>query len=175
MPHHRLAYLPKDLKRPIQIRVQHQHRRHILAPIAIIRRRPHRHEVRSREHILEALLHHLMRAADQLQAVRLRELVHRALPEHEPRTAGRLAETVHVVGVRPDQVGEGAGGGDFFGARDGANLGITDIGVLFRTWSIVLMEGERPPWMQRIRLSTSYGRGEEKRLRLRRRDSRRPR
>lgn len=128
MPHHRLAYLPKDLKRPIQIRVQHQHRRHILAPIAIIRRRPHRHEVRSREHILEALLHHLMRAADQLQAVRLRELVHRALAEHEPRTAGRLAETVHVVGVRPDQVGEGAGGGDFFGARDGANLGITEIG-----------------------------------------------
>ena len=69
-----------------------------------------------------------MRAADQLQPVRLRELVHRALPEHEPRTAGRLAETVHVVGVRPDQVGEGAGGGDFFGARDGSNLGITEIG-----------------------------------------------
>ena len=128
MPPPLLAYLPKDLKRPLQIRVQHQHRRHVLAPIAIIRRRPHRHEIGPREHILEALLHHLMRAADQLQAVRLRELVHRALAKHEACPAGRLAETVHVVGVRPDQVGEGAGGGDFFGSRDGSDLGITEIG-----------------------------------------------
>lgn len=127
MPHRSLSYLPKDFKRPIQILVQHQHRRHVLAPIAVIRRRPHRHQVRPREHILESLLHHLMRAADQLQSVRFRELVHRALPKNEACPAGRLTEPIHVVWVRPNQVREGARRGDFFGSRDGSNLGMTEI------------------------------------------------
>lgn len=123
-PHYHLLEHPE---RPIQSLVQQQHRRHVLAAVTVIGSRPHGDQVVLREHVLEALLDHLVASADQLQTVRLRKLVHWSLAEDVPRPARTVAETVRYLGIGPQQVAEGAAGGDLHHAVQCSDLRVREM------------------------------------------------
>ena len=64
----------------MQLGIDFHNRRDVSAAIAIIRRRPHRHE-HLVKHVFVSFHHQLMRSADQIQVVRRVEL-HRADTHH---------------------------------------------------------------------------------------------
>ena len=123
-PHYHLLEHPE---RPIQSLVQQQHGRHVLAAVAVIGSRPHGDQIVPREHVLEALLDHLVTSADQLQTVRRRKLVHWSLAEDVPRPARTVAETVRYLGIGPQQVAEGAARGDLHHAVQCSDLRVREM------------------------------------------------
>merc|ERR1719409_945430 len=71
--HHRrvLRRLREVLHRSLHLIVERQYARHVPAPVAVVGRGPDGYERLVREHVLQTLLHELVRAADELQAVDL--------------------------------------------------------------------------------------------------------
>jgi hypothetical protein len=59
----------------------------VAAPVAVVGRGPHRHDVLVVEQLLVALLHQLVRPRNQAQAVVLVELVHHSCPKQPPHSA----------------------------------------------------------------------------------------
>lgn len=97
-------------------RTNREYRGHIPAPIAIIRRRPHRDE-RPVELLLVPLLDELVRPAYEVDPVVPIELVHDLRPEEDADAPLRHAPRRDAVaGVRPQQVAHGALVGDLLDA-----------------------------------------------------------
>lgn len=98
----------KDGKMLLTSSVDRQDGRHIAAAIAVVWSRPDRDEGLVKEE-LEALLHELVRAADELYAVGLVKLLDSILAKEEPRAARRDAPVGDaVVGVGPQELAHGA-------------------------------------------------------------------
>lgn len=94
----------------------------VAAAIAVVGRRPHRHQLPV-EHVLDALVHQLMRPTYQIQLVDLHEVVGDARAK-QPAGAARTVRPRldRVLGVGPDQVAEGALVRDLLVAVDHADL-----------------------------------------------------
>ena len=114
-----------------------------------------------------------MGSADQFQPVRFRKLIHSRFPKNEACPAGRLTKPIHVVGVRPDQIGKRPGRGDFLGAWNGSNLGMTKIGGIFYLVNCVDGRRKAPVDAENAVVDELYSREEEKRIRLQRLNNRR--
>jgi hypothetical protein len=149
--------------------VQLQDGRDVAAAVAVVGRRPYGHQaVRGLarlaalrgEHGLVALHDQLVRAGDQVDVVDLVELGHHISAEEVASAAGRQAPALDVLGVGPHEVAHGAVVGDLLLAVNYTNLQIeynppvspeqkTKEGEgNMRTWSSVLIAGERPPCTQ---------------------------
>lgn len=112
----------KHIKEPLPLIRHLQHTRHIPAPVAIIRRAPHRAQPVLVQHLIPFLAQ-LVRPQDVVHPVDVQELAHDLRAECVPRPARRQAEFVAFgVGVGPDEVGHGAFVRDFAEAVDDADL-----------------------------------------------------
>ena len=96
---------------------QLQNRSHVAAPVAIVRRTPHRHD-RLVKHLLVPLHDQLMRPRNQGEIIVMVEVPHDVRAEEEARAAGREAPAFDFVGVGPQEVAHGAFVGDFLFAVD---------------------------------------------------------
>ena len=86
--------------------IQGQDGCNIITTVAIIWRRPYRHQIIIREHVLESLLNHLMGSANELQTVYLIKSIHSRLAEQIPCSTGRTLESLHIIRIRPEKVAE---------------------------------------------------------------------
>lgn len=97
----------EDARLPLLGRAEVQYRGHVPAPIAVVGRRPHRHQLLV-EHVLDALVDQLVCPADQVQLIALHKVVGDEGAEQPAGPARTLRPVFHVLGVGPHQVAEGA-------------------------------------------------------------------
>ena len=67
-------------------------------------------------------LNQLMCSGQQIQLVNVHELLQHLLPEQPTGPARTARPRVYIIGIRPDQVAEGAFMGNFHVALDGSDL-----------------------------------------------------
>mmetsp|Transcript_76524 Transcript_76524/g.211821 ORF Transcript_76524/g.211821 Transcript_76524/m.211821 type:complete len:353 (-) Transcript_76524:157-1215(-) len=112
----------KYLELAVEVLVQLQDGRHVAAAVAVVGRRPDRHQ-RVAEHPLEALHHQLVRAADEVQVVALEEGSNHVRTKGERHAAVVLAPAHDVlVRVGPQQVAQQARVGHVRGPHDALDL-----------------------------------------------------
>jgi hypothetical protein len=106
----------------IQLVVERENRRDVATAIAVVGRRPNSDEILVGKHVFVALLHQLMRAADELESVDLNELVGN-LPAKQPAGAARRhLPRLNLLRIGPHQVAERALVRNLLVATNGSNL-----------------------------------------------------
>jgi len=101
----RVGHRQEDLRLPLLGRLEAEDRRHVPAAVAVVRCRPHGHQL-ALEHVLDALVDQLVRTADEVQVVDRHEVLGHVVPEQPARATWTLAPVLHVLGVGPHQVTE---------------------------------------------------------------------
>ena len=94
----------EDRKAAIEVFVQFEYGRDVTAPVAIVRRRPHRQH-RLVEMPLVAFHDQLMSSADQIDAIRLIELGDDIAAEQVAGTALTNAPAQRILGIGPTRTG----------------------------------------------------------------------
>lgn len=112
----------EDLKVPREVGIEGQDRSDVAASVAVVGRRPHGHQVLLGEHELVALLHQLMRSANQLQLVDTHKLVGGVGTKQPASTTRANLPALDILGIRPHQVAESTLVGDLLVAVDGSDL-----------------------------------------------------
>ena len=112
----------EDVELGIEILAEVHDAGHVAAAIAVVGRAPDRHHALVLEVPLEAFLHELVRARNQLQIVDMVEFGRDLVAKEPARTARTDGPRFHLFGIAPDQVAKGALVRDLLGARDDADL-----------------------------------------------------
>ena len=108
----RIPITPRHDPTITRVLAQLQNSRHVAAAIAVVWRRPHRHDARV-EHLLEALHDELVRARHEREVVVVVEALHDVGAEEEAGAARGEAPAVDLVRVAPEKVAHGAFVGHF--------------------------------------------------------------
>lgn len=101
-----IRHRQEDLCLSLLRRLEAEYGRHVAASIAIVWRRPHRHQL-ALKHILDALVHQLMRPTDQIQIVNCHKVLGDIMTKQPASSARTLAPVFHVLGIGPYQIAEG--------------------------------------------------------------------
>lgn len=103
-------------------RVQFQEAGQVVASVAVVGRRPDRHDVFVLKQLLVALLDQLMGARDQTESVVVVELVHYSRAEQPPHSSVVLRPPFDILGIRPHQIPKRSFRGDLHLSVDLPNL-----------------------------------------------------
>ena len=119
---HWLRHSLEDLELFLPILLHLHNRSQIITTVAVIRCRPHRHQILVLEPMDIALLDQLMRPGDQLQPIVVTEVIGNFWAEHPSCSSGVDGPILDILGIGPHQIAEWSLMGNLDSSVDGSDL-----------------------------------------------------